>query len=752
MYCKTTYENKTSNINQKKLQYTAPYFHEDKENLYTKTFYARMQENHSTNCSGCPTWCGQPFTENYCTNCSRRNKSQNVENLYVNEELGCNKQDYVTVLNPRHAGKANVSARGSMYGCDQINVEDVPPYKDPNKKNVSGTNTTTAGSSKGNHRNCAVSETWSSKHSEKCQDDYVKEFHEVNPVEKISSGGSYYKIGDISCSKTVESTCESDKKTRIKKERAPSHDENRRHKTEDIISSEKGECKSEFDGNRADKNETNFGFGSDEKKTSRKCTNSEEVAPTLGKINTQDPEKRYSKRVDKNEKNFNFVKDENKTFQDGKNFEEEWIADKSKPSMKAGKADAKKAYKGETFQQEDTDDQATNVKNIETAKAAGHSGRDRPKVSRGSKRMPRRRVQRKPQTHNPSNSEKPANGGVNEWLVFLVDSIKKGVVSALSGVPSYLSVGWSLLAYFLRVLILLVLFVLSCTWALLKSCAVHLWNVFPFLKTCVCSLRDRISHKEDTSAHGTFQQQSRPPPTRQRSDPLPGANELVSKLLASKDLDAYEILGVSAPSATDEEIKRSYRDMAKVVHPDKNPHKDASEAFKILQSAFDAISDEQKREAYEFNKDRKRLEEEMEEFFENFMEKVQEMKNKIMCRACLKSHPRLPTDRLIFAARYCSECGVRHPAREGDVWVETSHMGFKYYCFLCMNGQVYEVTEWGSCQGLLRLKANSHHVFISVRSNHHSPWDDMFGDDDRSGNNSKKKRKSKGKSNKNKKR
>jgi curved DNA-binding protein CbpA len=34
------------------------------------------------------------------------------------------------------------------------------------------------------------------------------------------------------------------------------------------------------------------------------------------------------------------------------------------------------------------------------------------------------------------------------------------------------------------------------------------------------------------------------------------------------DFKLFRILGVS-PSATDEEIKRNYRDMAKVVHPDK---------------------------------------------------------------------------------------------------------------------------------------------------------------------------------------
>ena len=41
-----------------------------------------------------------------------------------------------------------------------------------------------------------------------------------------------------------------------------------------------------------------------------------------------------------------------------------------------------------------------------------------------------------------------------------------------------------------------------------------------------------------------------------------------------------------------------------------------------------------------------------------------QMKNRIMCRVCGKSHPRLATDRSMFAARYCSECGVRHSAKE----------------------------------------------------------------------------------------
>src|SRR5258708_26487715 len=63
--------------------------------------------------------------------------------------------------------------------------------------------------------------------------------------------------------------------------------------------------------------------------------------------------------------------------------------------------------------------------------------------------------------------------------------------------------------------------------------------------------------------------------------------------------DYYEILEVTR-SASGEEIKRSYRKLAVKFHPDKNPgDHTAEEKFKELGEAYDILSDEQKRAAYD---------------------------------------------------------------------------------------------------------------------------------------------------------
>ncbi|TCO93578.1 molecular chaperone DnaJ [Chthoniobacter flavus] len=63
--------------------------------------------------------------------------------------------------------------------------------------------------------------------------------------------------------------------------------------------------------------------------------------------------------------------------------------------------------------------------------------------------------------------------------------------------------------------------------------------------------------------------------------------------------DYYEVLEVTRTS-TGEEIKRSYRKLAVKYHPDKNPgDHTAEEKFKELGEAYDILSDEQKRSAYD---------------------------------------------------------------------------------------------------------------------------------------------------------
>jgi DnaJ-class molecular chaperone len=67
--------------------------------------------------------------------------------------------------------------------------------------------------------------------------------------------------------------------------------------------------------------------------------------------------------------------------------------------------------------------------------------------------------------------------------------------------------------------------------------------------------------------------------------------------LASKDL--YQILGVK-PTASADEIKRAYRDLAKKYHPDRTGGDKAKESrFKDVTHAYDVLSDESKRAKYD---------------------------------------------------------------------------------------------------------------------------------------------------------
>ena len=64
--------------------------------------------------------------------------------------------------------------------------------------------------------------------------------------------------------------------------------------------------------------------------------------------------------------------------------------------------------------------------------------------------------------------------------------------------------------------------------------------------------------------------------------------------------DYYEVLGVSK-NATDEELKKAYRKLAKQYHPDANPDnkEEAERKFKEINEAYENLSDPQKRKMYD---------------------------------------------------------------------------------------------------------------------------------------------------------
>lgn len=61
--------------------------------------------------------------------------------------------------------------------------------------------------------------------------------------------------------------------------------------------------------------------------------------------------------------------------------------------------------------------------------------------------------------------------------------------------------------------------------------------------------------------------------------------------------DYYEVLGVSK-EASEAEIKKAYRSLAKKYHPDINKSSDAEEKFKEINEAYEVLSDSEKRNIY----------------------------------------------------------------------------------------------------------------------------------------------------------
>lgn len=70
--------------------------------------------------------------------------------------------------------------------------------------------------------------------------------------------------------------------------------------------------------------------------------------------------------------------------------------------------------------------------------------------------------------------------------------------------------------------------------------------------------------------------------------------------------DHYTALGVGAHASL-ADIKKAFRQKASFFHPDRNPAPDAAARFRAVQKAYEVLSDDELRSAYDDNRRRNLL-------------------------------------------------------------------------------------------------------------------------------------------------
>lgn len=228
------------------------------------------------------------------------------------------------------------------------------------------------------------------------------------------------------------------------------------------------------------------------------------------------------------------------------------------------------------------------------------------------------------------------------------------------------------------------------------------WNRVVFFLERVRSRFSRDGHTQPSTPES--------PGRAGRSQPGQELERLLALAEVPEDeLDPFTVLGVEV-HATETELKKAYRQLAVQVHPDKNKHPRAGEAFKVLRAAWDIVSNPETRREYELKRmAATELSKSMNEFLTKLQDDLKEAMNTMMCTKCEGKHKRFEMDREPTEARFCAECNRCHSAEEGDLWAESSMLGLRITYFACMDGKVYDITEWAGCQRI-GISPDTHRV------------------------------------------
>lgn len=105
-----------------------------------------------------------------------------------------------------------------------------------------------------------------------------------------------------------------------------------------------------------------------------------------------------------------------------------------------------------------------------------------------------------------------------------------------------------------------------------------------------CRLRHRVACRSTNSLWGSSLPCNRQRPHKQQ--------QRGHSLVVHADADYYSVLGIDK-NADKQAIKTAYRQKARKFHPDVNKEPGAEETFKQISSAYEVLSDEQKRSIYD---------------------------------------------------------------------------------------------------------------------------------------------------------
>uniref|UniRef100_A0A0N4U2X3 J domain-containing protein n=1 Tax=Dracunculus medinensis TaxID=318479 RepID=A0A0N4U2X3_DRAME len=170
--------------------------------------------------------------------------------------------------------------------------------------------------------------------------------------------------------------------------------------------------------------------------------------------------------------------------------------------------------------------------------------------------------------------------------------------------------------------------------------------------------------------------------------------EILNRLSQCRGQDAYIVLGLSS-HCSDEDIKRYFKRQVVLLHSNEKNLVGADEALRLLSLAYEVIGMPEARVKYDMERNWVLL---------ILYEKINRMRNTMSCK-CGFRHSRLPVEGLpVNEARYCKRCRARHPAKHNDIWAESRLFGLKWVYYLCLDGVIYDITQWASCQLILIVR------------------------------------------------